>query len=101
PLSQVRRTVTYAASGRVASASSTGDPGRQDVTFSWDPATQTATRSPLEDVNGVATRADYQEIYRGNVLMSQRLPNGGRVDYAYDNTLHLTQVKDPLGWVQQ
>ncbi|HEX3541162.1 MAG TPA: DUF6531 domain-containing protein, partial [Acidimicrobiales bacterium] len=101
PLGHVRRTVTYAASGRVASSVTTGDPGRHDVTFSWDGATQTATRGVLQDVNGVATRVVFTDVYRGNVLISQRQPDGGHIDYAYDSTLELTQIKDPLGWVQQ
>jgi len=101
PLGQVRQTVTYDANGRVTSSVTAGDPSSQDVTFSWNPTTQTETRSPLLDVNGVPTRVAYQDVYRGNVLISQRQPDGGEVDYGYDATLHLIQVKDPLGWVQQ
>ena len=90
--------VGYDPSGRVTSVVEGGSARRADSTFTWSMTngTGTSTRS----VATASGRADYVDEYKGNVLVGQKLPEGGVLKYGYDASTNLTHVQDPAGWVQ-
>ena len=77
PLGQVRLAVSYdPTTGRVTSEKQQGSPRHTDDTFTWNPATQIATRWALSNVNGTVTREPYTDQYIGNVLSPRPIPPG-------------------------
>ena len=77
PLGQVRLAVSYdPTTGRVTSEKQQGSPRHTDDTFTWNPATQIATRWALSNVNGTVTREPYTDQYIGNVRRPDRSLRG-------------------------
>lgn len=87
-------------SGRVTAVSKQGSSQHTDDTFTWDSATQTATRWVLTDVDGALTPEPYVDHYSQNVLLSQTLPSGAVMRYSYDAQVELVELQDPQGMVE-
>ena len=101
PLGKLRLAVTYdPTTGRVTSETQAGSPRHTDDTFTWNATTQTSTQWALSAVNGTLTREPYTDQYIGNVLVAQTDPSGAIMRYSYDSRVNLTEIQDPLGWVQ-
>jgi trimeric autotransporter adhesin len=102
PLGHVRLSAAYdAVSGRVTSVSSQGGPQHTSDTFSWNAATQTATRQALANAGGTLVHESYVDQYLNNVLVAQTNPSGAVMRFSYDAQVNLVEVQDPMGWVQQ
>lgn len=66
------------------------DPLGNVSTFSWNPATETAT---MTDARGHV----WTDVYRSNVLIKRVDPLGGETRYAYDDDLNSEEVRDANG----
>ena len=98
PDGNVRLVVGYSG-GRVSSAVGKGSQNHFNDTYDWDADTGIATRKALIRLGpGEPTkRAESFDVYSGNVLLEQQLPNGATISYSYDSQLDMTGLQDPAG----
>ena len=106
-LGEVALSVTYGQDGRVASATRSGSPRHFVDTYEWavDPDTGIGTSTRLTSLTPpFETRprtGTYISQHRGNVLLTEQLPEGATTAYSFDTALNLVAFQDPLGEVQR